>query len=469
MPTPNLANVLTNKTALEEVQAGIITQSVQSAAAVSPSNVAQPAAPVVQIQKAETALAAEPIKIKESALTPPVYQFSDKIFISEFLADPAGNDDEEWIELFNDGVEPVNLLGWSLDDAEGGSPMYVIKEPIVVGGKDFWVFKKEKTGLVLNNSTDSVVLRDPAGKEISRFDYKNPKEGFSFAKFSDGWQETSILTPGAMNQKSALQVAQFSSTPANVKAALAVKKPALVRKISPAEAKTMALGSEVIISGAVIVPPNVFGKSIAYLDGLQIYFNKAEWPALAVGEVISARGTISESAGERRLIVKNANDIKKTGKTELLMPLEITALEMTGELAGKLVQLNGTLVEKKANKLIVADDSAEAVVYLKTATKMDSKIYKLENVLKVQGVVGNFNGEWRIMPRSKNDIVNLSAAKLDLPSSSSVPEKSGRGIGRTGTFIVLILLFVAIAGVNIYLAIVHRKVIMGLLRRFTPR
>ncbi len=37
-----------------------------------------------------------------------------RVFISELLPDPSGSDENQWIELWNSGQEPVDLAGWSI-------------------------------------------------------------------------------------------------------------------------------------------------------------------------------------------------------------------------------------------------------------------------------------------------------------------------------------------------------------------
>ncbi|MBI5077440.1 lamin tail domain-containing protein [Candidatus Falkowbacteria bacterium] len=463
-PTPNLANVFFQKPAALAIQESSTSNVVQTSNGTSASASVQQEATAVNNQPAQSVSVgpAASIAMKENA--EPIYQFSDKIFINEFLADPLGSDDDEWIELFNDELEPVNLFGWSLDDVEAGSQPYVIGKATVIGAKEFLVFKREETSLVLNNSTDSVVLRAPDGKTISRFDYKNVKEGYGFANFSDGWQETSILTPGALNKKSTLAVALAVAQSADegfvkMKTSSTNKKMLVFRQIDVDEVKATELGASIAVQGAIIALPDVFGKKIAYINGLQIYFDKAEWPILKIGDIISVRGTIFENSGERRLVVKKKDDIQVLKESVSVEPLKISGADISKDIVGKFVQLSGALIEKKPNKLILADDSAEFIVYLKKGAQIDQKIFELNDELEVTSIVSAFDNEVRLLPRSGKDIVNLSWQKLNLPASPSVSETQSAD-GRKKTLIVLLFLFAVVIGVNVYLAVVHRKIVL---------
>jgi len=350
-------------------------------------------------------------QVEEVEEVQPVYQFSDKIIINEFLADPLGSDNAEWIELYNSGETDVNLLGWSLDDAEGGSKPFKLEDQIVIKVNDYLVFNKEETGLVLNNSSDQINLLDPNGQIISSVDYQNPKEDYSNSWFEGGWLETLESTPGAENKKPAMQTAGLvvsskKTTPFGSSSLLSQGDTMEVDSL--AEVRSLPLRSKVKVKGQVVVLPEVFSKSLIYLNGIQIYFSKADWPELKVGDLVEVNGTLSESRNEKRILIKEKADLTILENQEVATPPTINSLGLNEEKEGVFVQVQGELVEKDSSRLIFADEFGEFVVYLKRGTKISSKLFDVGNQIIITGIVGQYDDEYRLMPRSEADMVNLT-------------------------------------------------------------
>lgn len=123
------------------------------------------------------------------------------IFISEFLPNPEGPDDQgEFIEIFSQHNSPVNLAGWQLDDIEGGSKPYTIPDGIIIKPGQFLAFFRPQTKIALNNSDETIRLLAPDGTIVDATSYEESKEGISFVldeQFS--WQQTKTPTPGEIN------------------------------------------------------------------------------------------------------------------------------------------------------------------------------------------------------------------------------------------------------------------------------
>lgn len=120
--------------------------------------------------------------------------------ISEILPDPDGADEEgEWIELENSTDQPLQLCGWSLDDAEGGSrPMKL--DAFSVAPHGLLLLTRRQTRIALNNEGDRVRLLTTSGT-IDDVPYDQAPTGESFARRSDGvflW--TPHPTPGNANE-----------------------------------------------------------------------------------------------------------------------------------------------------------------------------------------------------------------------------------------------------------------------------
>lgn len=147
----------------------------------------------VPSQSAEPSPSRSPSPIAPLPLTAPL--------INEFLPSPAGADAQnEYIELLNPSDAPLDISGWFLDDAEGGSSPYQIPSGTILAPRGILVFPGTATHVALNNDGDSVRLLQP-GKIVSQsVAYGKAEEGYVYARGENGaWQWSSLPTPGSAN------------------------------------------------------------------------------------------------------------------------------------------------------------------------------------------------------------------------------------------------------------------------------
>ncbi len=131
------------------------------------------------------------------ATAPPQYEL---LRINEVVANP--EDGTEWIELVSlDPSVTVPLDGLTLHDS--GSKIYSFSEGEL--NETTPRFVAELSSARLNNSGDSVILKDPNGNELEIFTYEGSEKGTSWARVPDGtgdWTLTETITKGAMNAAS---------------------------------------------------------------------------------------------------------------------------------------------------------------------------------------------------------------------------------------------------------------------------
>ena len=381
--------------------------------------------PVIEEQEPVIAELVEPV-VDEDDLTEILVDLSEPmpepmtIRVNEILPNPAGADTgAEWIELYNFGEEPINLLGWSLDDEDGGSFPYKISESLIIPAKAYRIFSNEQTKLVLNNTADQARLFDASKNLISQIAYEEVFEAQSYAYFETGWQWTKELTPQAENVLTLTQadnsgglikVASAAGLPSSTATAKTASSATTVVETTLAKVRALPLGTMVKVVGQVSVAPGIFNSQIIYLQGsgLQIYNSKAKWPDLKEGYILEVTGKISESLGERRLVT-NFDSLKVLVSDQVdLQPTTINSEEVGENIEGWLVQLSGDLVKKESSRLTFADEFGEYLVLLKEGSGVSSKIFKVGEKYQVTGIVSQNNEEYRIMPRAGSDIVNLT-------------------------------------------------------------
>jgi len=124
---------------------------------------------------------------------------SQEIIINEFIPNPIGKDEEnEWIEIYNDSNSIVDISGWQLDDEDGGSKPFILPKNTLIAPKNYLVFSRQITKIALNNDKDSVRLLLPEGVVFQEINYEKPKEGQSSARTDEGFV-WSVPTPGMAN------------------------------------------------------------------------------------------------------------------------------------------------------------------------------------------------------------------------------------------------------------------------------
>lgn len=127
--------------------------------------------------------------------------FASGISISEVLPNPLGSDDEnEFIELYNDGDTVVDLSGWKVSDAAKTFTLSTIS----IAPKGYVVLYRKETGISLNNTGEETVsLKTPDGSIIDSVVYVGPAlDDESYARFDDSWTWTASTTPGYPNIQS---------------------------------------------------------------------------------------------------------------------------------------------------------------------------------------------------------------------------------------------------------------------------
>jgi PKD repeat protein len=122
-----------------------------------------------------------------------------QIIINEFMANPSGKDEEEeWIEIYNDADSITDISGWQLDDIASGSKAFIFPENTLIAPKNYLVFSRQTTKIALNNDKDTVRLLLPDGIVFQEINYEKPPQGKSSARTAEGfvWSEP---TPGMAN------------------------------------------------------------------------------------------------------------------------------------------------------------------------------------------------------------------------------------------------------------------------------
>ncbi|MFH1326053.1 MAG: lamin tail domain-containing protein [Candidatus Falkowbacteria bacterium] len=326
------------------------------------------------------------------------------IYITEVFPNPAGADGElEFIEIYNADEIAVNLNGWKLDDAEGGSRPYIIGEDVFIDAGQYLEFMRTETNLALNNTYDSARLFNDFNELIFEINFDEIIEDASYA-FNDGqWQWTNEVTPGMENIISIKQ----QSTSAKATAGQS-KKYAPVVQTTLEKIREFEPGDKVKVNGTVAVLPGVFSTQYFYIvgsPGVQVYSSKKLFPDLQIGDQVEVSGELSETYGELRLKTSTAEDIQKIATSTPPEPT-ITECDKIGEnMEAQLVRVKGEVTDKQGSTVWLDDGSGEIEVYIKTSAKINKAKIKEGETITVIGIVSQKDDVYRVMPRSDKDII----------------------------------------------------------------
>lgn len=332
-----------------------------------------------------------------------------KIRISEFMPNPAGADDAEFIELFNPTTATVSLYGLIVDDEEGGSKPYTIMDHIVIKSGAYFVLTAEETGIVMNNTNDEVRLF--AGTElIDVVSYSEAKEEASYALVGGKWQWSSLVTPSAKNMVEESEILAIVTDDSLSDTKKKTKEAEDFRILPVSSLQDAEVGAKVEFRGTVTVLPGVFGSQYFYIHdtseyGVEIYVYSKKFPALSINDLVSVRGVVTESNKRKRIKVAVKEDIRVVEKKNVVAPAEIGVGDIGEEQVGNLVQIRGEIVDKKKSVFYLDDGSGEIAVSLKKGTDIKTDLLKKGDFITISGIVVPAKDGFSILPRSGGDIL----------------------------------------------------------------
>lgn len=367
--------------------------------------------------------------------------------INELLPNPIGDDtDGEWIELKNESNDEVSLSGFALSDASGASHTFTTQSG-QIPPYGFLLLPRAQTKIVLNNDGDTLSLVFQ-GHAVTQTHYGKSEEGQSFARDEqENYAWTTSPTPGKANiislpaepdeapdEEEELFNAQTAvASPQDDEDMQDTKeqsKPIVspmkdVRKVEIKEIRDLPRNTNVTIEGVVIVPPGVFGRTTLYLNGMQIYSVAVPFPDCALGDLMEVRGYVSMSGNETRVTIPKTGWMKKIGQGELPEPLLLTAATLNDGQEGRLVQVEGELIEKKSTTLWLDDDTGEVRIALKSAAGLHPEDFTAGERYTVKGILSETSAGYRVLPRSKNDVIALGTVQ-GASTEKTIPTQKSR-------------------------------------------
>lgn len=363
----------------------------------------------------------------------------DDLIISEFLPNPKGSDDSEWIELYNASSKNIDLSFWQLDDQEGGSKPYQFSST-TIAANSFLVVSRSESKITLNNSSDQVRLIRPDGKVWQTVNYEKVPEdkSYSWDMENSEWF-VSDPSPEAFNiKKEEAQVVYLVS-----------------------EINSLEKNQEILTQGVVLNSPDKNTKSIylADFDGQNINFdNLAEiynyyktWPAISKGDLVTVAGQVSKLDDLPRIKIKSDQDIWsndqniKIGKPDIIGPDEVD-----GDFVGNFLSVKGVVVKKSGKNIYLASDvSSDPTVRVYASFSLADLDIKKRSEVLASGILSETDTSFKLVPLSIDDLMvsqevlgeKIVSENQEIEISSStnqaVIENRGEGIKNILIFLVV--------------------------------
>jgi len=331
--------------------------------------------------------------------------------LNEFLPNPIGADSGEWIELYNNSSSTLNLEGFSLDDGAGGSKSYIFPASTTISAFGYLVINKADSKISLNNDQDEVRLFNPVQEIMDAVSYFKSVEGksYNYNDLDDEWSWLKNISPAKVNVFKNLNTSD--SIVEEIKTIVAEKI------YLPYEVASLDKGDKVKLKGVITATLDSVNARAVYVatidenrkilldNSLQVYSsNTGLIKNLEQGDVVEFSGYVSESGGIKRLNLNKESLVSIIGKVNLPNLELISTIDINEDFINSLVKVSGQMTEKKGNYFYLDDGNGEIRVILRSF-KVTSDEVKEGDYLEVSGIVTQSNGELKLMPRFKDDLV----------------------------------------------------------------
>lgn len=344
------------------------------------------------------------------------------LVISEILPNPSGDDgSSEFIEIQNTAETTCHLLGYKVDDADGGSSPYTFGEENLSAHAYLAVFSNV-SHITLNNTADSARILTPENTSLYRVSYTSAKEAQSYALNGSAFTWTTSVTPNAQNVITTKDESgnedPTDPTPTNEDP----EDPLELSNIR--DAKHLQKDDDVLVEGFVIAKVGTLSSQYLYIhdgtSGIQIYSSKKLLPKVSLGKKIRVKGTISKTASLTRILIHEEGDITVLSDSKNVPSL----FKKTGKIAisdeGELVAVTGTIEKKTGTSAIINDGSGSLVVSFRDGTGLKASSVTTGKRATIQGIITVSNDQVEILPRSSMDI--KTAATLQTKYHGSLPQ-----------------------------------------------
>ena len=340
-----------------------------------------------------------------------------------YNGDGVGDDDDEYIELFNPGSTPADLSGWQLAHTwsdEVATRRFTFDPGSYLAGGERRVLWRADTGLFLDDLNEYVRLLAPDGREVDRVEWAELGGGSIGRDEEDGgWQQHTMASPGAVNAgilgtgtdlETTVDPAegQAGGRPAHWRwpsatgssAGCSSRRSSPRRRVSSMPACTWPTRPRMAQTGGL---------------GIQLYLRNGEFPPLEEGDRVLVSGWTTSFRGEMEVALDAPTQIWRVESGTPLSPLAVQPAEVGESLEGRLVSFEGVVSGYQGDSIFLVDPAAPDAEPVRVTVRSSlpwKRPYVNEGErFTVVGIVGQFakekpwNGGYRVLVRYPEDLV----------------------------------------------------------------
>lgn len=309
----------------------------------------------------------------------------DGLKLNEFLPNPQGSDDNEWLELYNITSDQMPTNGWKI--MINNRPYNLTNQTVPAEG--YLKISKNEINFTLTNNGGKIILLSPTGEQKSNVEYGQAMEGLSFAQDYNGWSWTNTPTPAAENIILTDNLTDDYQT------------------VTLAELKTLDNGYKTKTEGIVSAEPGLMGEKLMFLSGsgIQVILNNNNWAKIKSGDKINVSGTLSRSTAGSKLVMKKDDIIQILGSGLPPTPTAINLAEVSEENEAELITVTGR-VSQSSSTYFTLDDGGESLrILLRKQSASKWPKVTIGQEATVIGFITISRGNLRLSPRYSSDIV----------------------------------------------------------------
>ncbi len=358
--------------------------------------------------------------------------------ITEIMPNP--DDDNEWIEIYNNSKQAVSGE-FKIKDASGK----LQKITLSFKPYEYIIITDKQLSISLNNNGDIISLFSPSDNMIQTISYPKAPKGQSYALINNIWN----WAPPSPKQENAsiLIKDEQKDTEVSMSANYKNNKNTKYIQYTIEDIKTNQ-PEYVLLTANILIPPREIAKSYFYVGdrtgSIQIKIKKRSLkiPDTKKYDKIFIKGKVFIENSEVKISPQNIEVISKEDKkfTPLQYTIKISDIDLSD--LGNLVSIAGEVTKSTKSYLYLDDGSEEIKIYL--AKHIKNKNFKTGDNLKITGFLSKTVSGLRLIPLS-DDAINYEKPKkvLGAKTQKIIKEK------KQNYYFIIIFVIILISGIII--------------------
>lgn len=314
------------------------------------------------------------------------------VIISEIYPYPSIG--EEFIELYNNTEQAIDITGWKIADLAKSFTLSGI-----IPAKGYKTYNQTETKIALNNTKETVTLTDNYNQIQSTTSYTKAYKGLSYIPILQGWGWTQTITPNTPNIFTEKENADSS------------KNYTMIEDIE--QLSQIEDGEYIEIEGQVIIPVGTLIDNSFYIIKnnrvVKVYDRQKRFPILKEGNIVKIQAEWHNTNTQQYLKTNSIDNISIISDQTIDIKVEnITKLENSDW--GKIVSTTGVLDTNTKTKLVLNNKNSDTTVKL-YSDKVTKPKMKKGDLVKLTGFTEVYDGEIRVIPWKVSQIKVIPAIK----------------------------------------------------------